>query len=108
MARAICHRGDRQHRGAARRGQNDAADSRSAHVKAAAEKRLDIHPAGRNINELHVETVFLERAGLMGHPDACDGGPDYGIGQAKRCGRHFARTTKPEHRSSQKQFFHAG
>jgi len=65
MARAICHRGDRQHRGAARRGQNDAADSRSAHVKAAAEKRLDIHPAGRNINELHVETVFFERAGLM-------------------------------------------
>src|SRR5262249_50026272 len=91
-----------------RRSQDNPADAGSAHAKAAAEKRLNIHPARRDNNEPRVETVFLERAGRMDHPDAGDSEIEYGIGKAKSSGQHRAHATRPEYHHWLERLFHGG
>src|SRR5262249_318584 len=61
----------------------------------------------RDINELHIEPVFLKRAGLLSHPDTCHTGRDHGIRQAQRSGQYLSFATKPKQCNLPEQLFNA-
>jgi hypothetical protein len=95
MPYAIGHRGDCQHWSSTRRGQDDAADPGSAHVKAATEQRLDIHAARSYVNELHVDTVFLNMPASCALQTAATVGPTTEYDSEEERRTHKARASQP-------------
>src|SRR5258705_2715215 len=101
-------RGDRNERSTARGSAQDTAAAADHDVDTAAEERLHVGGAGRDINELDVESLVFERAAAFGHPDAGGVGRDRRVRDAQwraSAGRRQAEKPEKKHRRGERCWF---